>query len=159
MNKLLIALFVLINFNSNAMQPAVYLRSCHNKTADDIVLSFSADEGNKTFIIPTQQNDAYLIDKKLSALQSINNAGHMSVIGIEKLTSQQHDKYKNMSVLLALVTSNQEEVFTSVVLPPVQLSQKARTFLDLVETPAPLGINFDAVIEDEETAFTATIRS
>lgn len=159
MNKLLIALFVLINFNSKAMQPAVYLRTCHNNTANDIVVSFSDDTGNKTLVIPTQQKDSYLIDRKLSALQSINNAGHMSVIGIEKLTSGQDDKYKQMSVMLVFALSEQERVFTSLVLPPVQLSEKARTFLDLVETPAPLGINFDAVIEDEETAFTATIRS
>lgn len=130
------------------MEPAVYFRSCHNKTAEDAIITFHDDEGNKKWVIPTGQSTTHLIDKKISGMQSVNDAGQIAVIGIEKLTARVDDTYKQMSVLLALCRSEEGRVFTSVVLPPVQMSHKMRTFLDLVETPAPLGINFDAVIED-----------
>ncbi len=82
----------------------------------------------------------------------------MAVVGIDKLTARENDAYKKMSVLLALAISDEMHIFTSVVLPPVPVSQRARTYLDLVETPAPLGINLDGVIEDSETSFAAIVR-
>ncbi len=157
--KILLTLFVFVGFNAYAMHAPIYLGNWQNKTADDIVLSFNSEQGNETVVLPSEARVSVALNKKLSAFQTINKAGHIAVIGIEKLTRNKDDAYQKISVLLALALSDEMQVFTSVVLPPVPVSEKARTFLNLVETPAPLGINFDGIIEDGQTSFVAAARA
>lgn len=158
MNKLVLSLFVFVGCNNYAMRPPIYLGQWQNKTIDDIVLSFESGQKNITITLPAEQSTSVALNKGIAFEQSTPTSS-MAVVGIDKVAARDDDRYKKMSVLLVLALSEEMKVFTSVVLRPVKMSEKASTFLNLVETPAPLGINFDAVIEDSETVFTATIKS
>lgn len=159
MNRILTTFLALVIINNNAMHSdvseAIYLGNWHNKTTSDIVLRFADVGGNKSIVIPAQQSASVSLDKKLYTMSSINKTGSVGTVSIEKIDAKAEDAYKEMTLLLALVLSDEMKIFTSVVLPPTQVSEKARSFLNLVENPAPHGINLDGVIQDQETSFVA----